>query len=475
MSTKELPDTEIREMDEKHLAELIYKATVAFNEFVKSNQFESEITNVYRSAEQGHEPLQRPKLSDALFKFQDERLLLPSVRALMDYLWEHGALKNTFTCDDGEPDRAGWESFAFTDVVVQPLWRLWHEYSLRSLSSNGNWNAWDVPDASVIRLAENGASIAVGKGRWIRIVTPFLQLSLQDVEQFELEPNIFIRKWSNEDKALYLHRYGHYYPWDDVFSLNNMTCYLEVFENSNQIYKTKESDEDLEEFVASTVCRAKWAIMQATNPMQLIFELPTIADNGISASTSFPLRRHAMRRQYGVGISLDIIGCEKAKSLLQTLSKATAIFKEFQDVLLMFDRATLARIPRDILLESVIGLELLLVNGSGENTRRFHTFGHALIGSTNARATTKQLKDIYGLRSSAAHGGTKTKSDFQLLGSTARAYLAEAIANVAKLVLSKHIRPDPELKENVLSRSVECYLNSAMFSATQKDLQNCGE
>jgi len=215
--------------------------------------------------------------------------------------------------------------------------------------------------------------------------------------------------------------------------------------------------------------------MQATNPMQSIFELPTIADDGISASTSFPLRRHAMRRQYGVSISLDIIGCEKAKSLLQTLSKATAIFKEFQDVLLMFDRATLARIPRDILLESVIGLEMLLVHGSGDSTKRFHTYGYALIGSTNTAATVKQLKDIYGLRSSAAHGETKTKSDFQLLGSTARAYLAEAIANAAKLVLSGHIRPDPELKKNVLSRSVECYLNSAMFSATQKDLQNCGE
>jgi hypothetical protein len=213
--------------------------------------------------------------------------------------------------------------------------------------------------------------------------------------------------------------------------------------------------------------------MQVTNSMQLIRELAATTKIQQSIWGFLPIHRQVMGLLTSGEIRLDVKGGQSAAKLLDLLQKAGTIYPDLLDVVWMFDRATLAVLPRDILLESAIGLERLLVTGSGENTRRFKFYGAALIGGHSPIKTASRLADIYSLRSSAAHGSDKKKEKFEKLSATARADLAMALANVVRLIVSSKITPEKEGEP--ISKSIEHYLVSHMNMAIQEDLNQADQ
>jgi hypothetical protein len=228
MGTQELPNTAAKPMDENHLAKLIYDAMVAFNDFLRGRTFPTESVGVLRSDPSGRgyqsELLTRPKLLNALFDYQSEHLDIPAAKALMDYLWDHGGHRLTLQQDSGFPDRTGWAVNAFHMVVVNSLYYLWDQHSIRSLSATGSWPPWEVPDDELNQLARDMASIEVGKGAIVKIMIPLLQLTLVDQKSFELEPGVTLRRWTLEDKAIYLHRNERVYQFTDAVGLHRKFC-----------------------------------------------------------------------------------------------------------------------------------------------------------------------------------------------------------------------------------------------------------
>lgn len=483
MGSQELPDTKAKPMDEDHLAKLIHEAMVAFNDFLSEHTFPTEVVNVLRSDGPGSSSshsLTRPKLWNALFDYQAEHMDIPAAKALTDYLWGHGGHRITLTKDNGDPNRTDWAGNAFHMVVVNSLYSLWDKHSIRSLSATGLWQPWKLPYEEVNQLAKDMAAIEVGKGAKIKITIPLLQLALADKKSVELETGVTLREWTQEDKASYLHKNQRVYPFDDAHGPHISDCYLEMVVNESQIFKDGmnhcvNKQEILADFVGPIVGRIKWAIMQVTNSTQLIRELPATTEIWHSVWGFFPIRRQGMGLGSGGKTNLDVGNCQSVVKLLKMLKEAQKVYPDLDDVVWMFDRATLAVLPRDILLESAIGLERLLVHGNGENTRRFKTYGAALIGGDAPMETAKRLGEIYSKRSCAAHGSDK-KSDnkaekLEKLSATARADLGMALANVVRLVVSSKINPERNGKD--IAEAIEHYQTSKIYVAMQKDLADC--
>lgn len=470
MGTRELPDTKAKPMDEQHLAELIREAMVAFNDFIRTRPIPTETIDVLRPLASGHgyqsESFVRPRFNHAVFDYQAEHMDIPAAKALMDYLWNHGGHRITLTSDNADPGRSGWAINAFHMVVCSSMCDLWEQHSIRSLSATGLWPPFEVPNEEINQLASDIASIEVGNGAKIKITIPFLQLTLEGQKSVELEPGVTLHQWTLEDKAVYLHTINHVYARFDLRGPLMSDCYLEIIANERQVFEQGRDAASLEKFVGAIVGRLKWVIMLATNSKQLIRELLATTTMQQSITGFFPIRRQAVKIE-SEGAGLDKKGCQSAAKLLEMLKNAAKVYPDLLDVVWLFDRATLAVLSRDILLESAIGLERLLVDGSGENTRRFKTYGAALIGG-NSIETAKRLGKIYSLRSRAAHGSDEKPEKFEKLSATARADLAMALANVVRLVVSSKIVPAG--KEKNINESIERYLISQIYVTTQNDL-----
>ncbi|MHB8746287.1 MAG: hypothetical protein ACYC7I_07120 [Gammaproteobacteria bacterium] len=471
MGTRELPYTKAMPMDENHLAKLIQEAMVAFNDFIRKHIFPTEIVNVPRPDDSGYghrsEFFTRPKFWHALFDYQDEHLNIPEVKVLMDYLWDNGGHRMTITRDDADPDQSGWATTAFHIMVPASLYNLWDEHSIRSFFTTGLWSPFAVPMEEINQLAKDIASIEVGNGAQIKITVPLLQLTLLDQKSVELEPGVTLHQWTLEDKTVYLHRNSRVYTSFNFHFPHMSNCYLAIIANEQQVFGQERNTAILEKFVGPIIGRVKWAIMLATNPMKLICELPITAEMQQSLSGFFPVHRQAIKIARDGEVILDQNGCQSAAKLLEILKDAVKVYPDLLDVVWMFDRATLAVLPRDVLLESAIGLERLLVHGSGENTRRFKVYGAALTGG-NPIKSEKRLAEIYSLRSKAAHGSDDKPEKFEKLSATARADLAMVLANVVRLVVSSKIIPIG--KEKNINKSIERYLTSQMYIAAQNDL-----
>ncbi|MHB8580507.1 MAG: hypothetical protein ACYDA4_11700 [Ignavibacteriaceae bacterium] len=467
-------------MDEDKLALLVWKAMTEFGDLIRAQPIQIETISVYRPGPSGasHQSLSRPKLNDAVSSYQAERMKLPEAKKLMDYLWEHGAHPMTITRDDRDPDQEGWASLTFHQIVAQPLWRLWHEYSVRSLSSTGVWDPWEVPERALELTAREIASIEVGKGTSVIVTVPLLQLEIDNIAEYEVEPGITLCTWTQEDRAVYLDRNGHYYPFDDFFGPYNSSCYVKIVANYKEVFRNDENqfrklEQALEDFVGTIMARVKWAIMQATTPTQLICELPATVEVRHNTWAPYPIRRQGIRRRLNGLIKLDVAGCQSVAKLLSMFGSASKEFPDLRDVIWMFDRATLAALPRDILLEATIGLERLLVDGSGDIRRRFRTYGAALIADNDPTITSKNLNNIYDLRSKAAHGGDENPLRFESLSVAASTYLAGAIANVVRLVSALKIQPLTE-KERI-NKAIERYLMSFVYTGIQEDLDHASK
>jgi hypothetical protein len=106
-----------------------------------------------------------------------------------------------------------------------------------------------------------------------------------------------------------------------------------------------------------------------------------------------------------------------------------------------FGRACVVVSARDILLESVIGLDSLLVPGGGEARYRFRLHGATILSPMlgNPENLSRELNEIYTERSHAAHGRQPPRAT--QLAFRARKFLAKAIESVIRLTLEGDLDP----------------------------------
>ncbi len=461
MSECELPDVPTTQMDERYLAALIRVAMGEFNEFIRARKFGTKDVNILRRTS-GHlfESLPRPDIHEAMFSYFYERIDTASAQELLNYLWDHGGHRLRRSRDDGDPDRRGWAGNAFHEVVVVPVWRLWDEYSVRALSEDGAWEPWNVPPKAIERSANDIAAIEVGKSAIAEMIVPLLGIRLSGQSCFELENQIALRAWTQAEKAVYLHRHGSNFLFEETFDPHNSECYLHI------VAYGIPNNAAVADYAADIIGRMKWALVQSIDSKHSIYELPLVVT--WQTGVSWAIRREGIRRKFIAALDFGNSQYALAVRHLQQLTATLRHYPDLVDVLWLYDRAMLSNSSRDLLLEAAIGLERLLVQGSGENARRFRQYGAAIIYDTNPPVVERNLKKIYNLRSRAAHEGTRHAKAFEDLGILARSYLGRAIEGVVRLVATSGIAPSGQR----INEALEQYLVSVMHTATQAALRS---
>jgi hypothetical protein len=127
--------------------------------------------------------------------------------------------------------------------------------------------------------------------------------------------------------------------------------------------------------------------------------------------------------------------------LRQSQNSRTNFQKDILDALWYWGKAALTNLPRDKLLESVIGLERLLIPYPGESRYRFALHGAAILAPLRDETenTAKELRAIYDQRSTIAHGqedvGNKNQDPHEV-ANKAHKLLAKAIQKILQFYKS---------------------------------------
>ena len=152
-------------------------------------------------------------------------------------------------------------------------------------------------------------------------------------------------------------------------------------------------------------------------------------------------------------IALDKATLQHCSHLVQRFRSATKAIKkqhDLQQVLWHFGRACVASLPRDVLLESAIGLVSLLVPGGGDSRYRFCLHGAAILSTDipNGEAHYTALDKTYNLRSRAAHHGAGVQ-DVEKVALESRKKLAQAIRVIVDLILDQKLSRTEGIAEAV--------------------------
>lgn len=464
-----LPNVPRRPMDLRHLTGLAHAALREANEFAKTFVVTEEQIQVWCTTENGASTrlFRRPSLTEATTKYFEGWPQLPASHELLDYLWRHGRHPLTLI---GPPTQASWLPGAFTEVIIHQLVKLWDEESVRALHSRGTWPAWEVSEPALAKMASYIAAAEMNDGAWARAIVPVVNVSLEGSESIELMPGVTMRNRNWEDIAVLVHQNGRNLESTDFSALANERVNLEiglpldVGEATRLDYRAY--DTAFAKMVDDVMARFRWAAMLALDTPSTILEGFTRMQTFGTSWGWQPLRRQALGFMWpGIPVISATAATEMTR-LLRSLSRAESKFEaDVYDAIWMLGRSSLAPHPRDALLEAAIGLERILVGGSGENARRFRTHGAVLLGDVTFEG---KLKSLYNSRSKVAHEGT-AKTDLSDSASEARLLLAKCIERVAAWVEAGLIDSAPHGKSKV-SVAIEEYLLKKMCTTVAEEL-----
>jgi len=346
--------------------------------------------------------------------------------SLVDYLWTRGALKKTLSRDgDIAPDKRDWGRFVWGDLVHSPLLHLLELNLVRELTEAGNCTAWRIDGGELETACREVARQVCQSGRHVVAVCPLMGLHFAaGMTDVELEPGVCIRNVTEEQKRLFLSRFDAEFV-DYDFSAWSSRATLEV----DRVFP-RVDDDTPSTFCAVAVDRLKWAAMLTFNGDAPLLEGPVII-RGPAGWRGRTLRRADVFP--GGSVPYHEITPESSKligSLVSQLKRAQEIAPELGQAVWHFGRACNATLARDVVLESAIGIEMLLTSGGGETTYKVSVHGLALLAETEGAAVADELASIYSVRSRAAHGSGDIEQKAKRVAPRARNILAKTIGAV---------------------------------------------
>lgn len=391
---------------------------------------------------------------------------LPAVKELLASLCPHRR-----SAADGEklpdPDHLAFSNFY--QLIWLPILAVGQDEAARSSAGQRRGN-WHISSEKLTKLADALVSYKAGEGRRVKIIVPLTGLRLENVNKFAVEADVLVRSWTQEHRAVFEVKHGYSYAAEDHLASSS---YVEISANDSQFSSGGPylSHEKIEDYISGKLGKIKWALAHIGGPGCCIGELPAAIEVSFSRWQMMPIRRQRTLRGSYPTLSCEQEDMEKVKILIDALHRAMERFqKDMRDVLWLFDRSMTAATPKDVVLESAMGLERLLVGGSGDIGHRFRTFGAALIGRYDAAETSKKLKNIYNRRSRAAHGDLAAGDKDEEMSKVARCFLADAIASVVHLIDAGKVTTSGH-GEETLARSVERYLVSLMHKSVREEIK----
>jgi hypothetical protein len=381
----------------------------------------------------------------------------PEFRELADYLWERGAMKKTFFGPD--PSKDTWARFVFGDLVHSSLLIALEWTAREALLDAQAPVAWAVDESRLERIVQEACAFYCERKGVATGYCPLGNISLPSGIVHELASDITLKQFTARERDLFLTRWQGEYLWDDFKSPLLAPLMTEV--RVPFTVGTEITTESLLSSVRDRLDVLKWALF-----LSMPTDRPPV--EGTCLVIGRPEARMGRFRRdehlAGVGQLIDDSAIETSQELIRRFRQAAESASELKDALWYFGRASVAELDRDILLESSIGLETLLVSGGGDSRYRFALHGAVVLSNTDQQGSDlfRNLRDIYGARSGAAHGERKSLAT---IATRSRRYLAEAIRAIAGLVLAGAIQ------RGRVSEAVQQYVVERATKVSGKDDQ----
>lgn len=427
--TRVLPPGEERELECDRLAELIRKAIIRTLHDLKNLSPPYPELGVCRPEGEScvHYKIQSPGYREKEVREHIHKIWRSEETiALIDYIWDHGALKETIT--GPEPNKESWAKFKFDKLVHHPLLVALETTQRERLIDLGKIEAWEVDEDKVEKVIQEAVDFYCRKKQLVTAICPLAWLNLPSGTSIELASDIRLRGMTTRDVCLLLSRHKHEYHWEDF---KQPAIVRDVAEICFPIETGKKHN--VHGLIQDRLDLLKWGLFVAFDMNEPVAEGTCVIKGMLDARLGIFRRDENMGSLY----KIDEKRMQKCKEIIQNFRNFSK--DQLKSALWHFGRACAANQPRDILFESAIGLDLLLVPGSGESRYRFCLHGAAILAENKDEGEIiyKELDEIFKNRSQAAHGQKVNKN--KELALKARKILAKVIFKVINLMMNNKI------------------------------------
>jgi len=448
---KTLPPGEEKPLDSERLAELVRKAIDRTLEDVRKLKVPQTLRGVYRLKEQGIEYVEIPTpqyKDEIVWKYFNENRRSKESIALTDYLWVNGAFKKTLSGPN--PNKDDWALHVYFEIVVDPLRVALTQTAREHLVDQDVVVPWTVDQDKLEKAIEDVVALYGKHSQLITAFCPLAGLDLSSEDYQVIASDIRLRKWTDRDLCLFLSRHGDDYLWDDI-----KTPYVarNIAEISFPIkYGQNIEYIEIERKARDRLDLLKWSLLITKDQ-----DMP-VSEGTCLLTARLDRRGGRFRRDENLSCgnyTLDNAAIQRCSDLVQQFRSAIDALQKPDDLRqapFHFGRACVAFLPRDVLLESVMGLEALLVPGVGDSKYRFRLHGAAMLSVESACGEEhyRILGKIYDLRSTAAHGvSVEDRIELNEYSFKARQTLAKVINVIVHLFLDKALDSSIGVAEGV--------------------------
>jgi len=446
--TVELPPGEPSKIDFDELTELTVKAAKKSLELLKGTPVGQRLYVIYRGTAKSiggvWESLpdyQCQSVWDKIDKIWNNK----EVIALMDYLWGHNAFKKKIT--GPSPDRSSWARFVFGDLIHMPLLTALERTAIENQTDEKAVSPWEISDSqldNVIRdmiAVEKDSSIGT---RFFKAICFLPGLSLPENGVTEFAQDIKVMKVPLRDRCIFLTGNNDLYSWDLFKAPFFHDHLLEIV-----ILLPIDSTLPSKNIIGDKLDLLKWGLFTSSNSKTVPSEGPCLVLDR-RGNVIFKFRRDVSDFHSSVALNEEQVGI--CRQLLKDFLESTKRSDGLQYALSHFGRSCLSNLNRDILLEAALGIDSLVSVRGGDSQYRFCLHGSAVLATIGDKSTFKDLKKLYDLRSTAAHGVTTEVASEKAFD--ARSKLAKIIRAVTRLVLDGKLADPTE----GIAKAIEQYV-----------------
>ncbi|BDZ68273.1 HEPN domain-containing protein [Methanobacterium ferruginis] len=271
----------------------------------------------------------------------------------------------------------------------------------------------------------------------VKLVSTLCPIEMHDIDElifFQNENlNIKIKKWNKTERALFASKYAYKVSWElDIKFPMDTATFVEV-EYIFSKDKYTGSRNKLQQYLFGILDLIKWMFMVLSNNPYPIREGTCILE------TYNPHKIDVVRRDTNFctipNNSNFIIKPEmrdKFRELIKDYYNTSNQFNDLKDALWFFGRACVDNLERDRLIDSVIGLEIILVQGHQQLGYQFRLHGATIFSTQwdNSKINlfegekelfwkkeelVKWFRELYSRRSSSVHGANNEYSENDVL------------------------------------------------------------
>lgn len=378
--SRELPPGKEKPLETKRFAQLLSAAIEATLEDLRKFSVPQKLQRFNLQDKEGIQPAEITapdyrneivhKYFNDIFSSKNKELI-----TVIDYLWERGALKIKLIGPD--PDKASWGNWTLFKIVAAPLLVALKRTAKEHLFDRGKVASWAIDQDKIQQAIEDVVALYGKHSQLITAFCPLGGVKLPSDGCQDIASDIRLCKWTDRDVCLFLDRHGLDFLWDDIKSpwINRNLAEISFpIEVGPKIKQTS-----IVEQVQSCLDLLKWSLLLAKDQ-----EVP-VSEGTCVLTARLDKRGGRFRRDENLecgNYPLDLSDIKTCGEFLKNFRSAREILKrpdELDQALWHFGRSCVASLPRDVLVEAVMGLDAILVSGSGEANYKFSLHGATLL------------------------------------------------------------------------------------------------